>query len=186
MDSVNFTANHIKNVTIAKKHFNKYKPCRVSLVELDAANKNDVKVISDTAGKWDISFTCFTYEDMIDAQANTEAFDALKVYALTKQKTDFDKMKYSDVLGVIEVKKDYKNGNKVEVLQTNPKFIKEKFNPLPAFKHIGKRLTKFVKEEFGTKPLYVHPTRKAMPFYERLGFKRSSDCDLLWYLPPKS
>lgn len=188
MDSINFTANHVKNVTIAKKCFNKYQPCRVSLVELDPANKRDVKVISDTADKWDISFTCFTIEDMLAARSNSEALEKLKVYALTKQKSGFDRMKYSDVLGVIQVKKGYEDGNKIEVLQTNPKYIKDQKNKFPAFRHIGKKLTKFVQKEYSEAPLYVHPTRFAVPFYEKLGFR---SCEKphqrnAWWINPKS
>ena len=186
MDSINFTANHIRNVTIAKKYYNKYKPCKVSLVEMDAASKRDMKVISDTADKWDISFTCFTYEDMVKAHSDPDEFDKLKVYALTKQKSNFDKMRYSDILGVIEVRKGYEDGNKIEVLQTNPKFIKEKRNPFPVFKRIGEKLTKYVKREFRKDPLYVHPAKTAIPFYEKFGFRKSKEASNRWDILPKS
>lgn len=185
MDSINFTANHIKNVNIAKRYYNNYKPCKVALVEMESTNPGDIKAIEKTANKWDISFTVFTHQDMLEAQKNEELLPKLKVYALTKQKNNFEKMNYSDILGVIEVVKKDDPGTKIEILQTKPSFINDKHNKKPAFTHIGKNLVNYVKKEYNKEPLYVNPTKVAVPFYEKLGF-RPSDKRNTWCITPKS
>ena len=185
MESINFTANRIKNVNIARKYYNSYKPCRVSLVEMDPANQKDIDAIYKITDKWDESFTAFTYDDMRTVKANPELKSQLHVYALTTQNSDFDKIKPSKILGVAEIVERYSDGNKIEVLQTNPDFIKGSFNEKPKFKNIGKQLVSFVKKAFGDKPLYLNPTCTAVPFYEKLGFVPSVRKNILC-ISPKS
>ncbi len=188
MDSINFTANHIKNVSIARKYYNKYQPCKVSLVEFDPTNKKDIDAMYKTTDKWDESFTAFTYDDMRTVNEKKELLPNLHVYALTTQKSGFDKINPSKILGVVEIVEKYTDGNKVEVLQTNPSHIKNFENKTPLFKHIGKRLVSFVKKKFNDKPLYLHPTKTAIPFYEKLGFKRvpTKEKNNIFWVTPKS
>lgn len=174
MDSINFTANHIKNVDIARKYYGKYKPCKVSLVEFDPINKNDVNAIYKTTDNWDASFTAFTYDDMRNVNENKELMSNLHVYALTTQNSNFQRMVSSKILGVVEVVNTYSKGNKIEVLQTNPDMIKDSFNKSPRYKHIGQALVSFVKEKFSDKPLFLHPTKTAVSFYKKLGFEFDS------------
>ena len=188
MDSVNFTANHIKDVNIARRYYNQYKPCKVSLVEFDPTNKKDIDAIYKTTDRWDESFTAFTYDDMREVSKNRSLLPDLHVYALTTQTTNFDKIKPSKMLGVIEIVEKYTNGNKVEVLQTNPALIKRNDNKKPRFKHIGEQLVSFIKEKFSDKPLYLNPTLSAIPFYEKQGFKRvpHKEKNNFFWIPSKS
>lgn len=188
MDSINFTANHIKNVNIAKKYYNSYKPCKVALVEMDPMNRKDVEAIGKTVKNWDITFTEFAYEDMIQAREDKELLSQLHVYALTKQKSNYDKMKSSDILGVLELKQRYEDGNKIEALQTKPVFMNDKYYKVPKLKSIGKKLVKYVTKEYKDEPLYVNPARVAIPFYEKLGFKKCMDNNKknTWCITPKS
>ena len=188
MDSINFTANYIKDVNIARKYYNNYKPCNVSLVELDSANPNDVKAIYKTSSNWDCSFTIFTHSDMQKASLNKEIRNKLNVFALTKKSANLNKLKSSDIFGVIEVTRGYSDGSKIEVLQTNPKFINDKHNKSSMFKDIGKMLVAHVKNLINNEPIYVYPTKSAIPFYEKQGFVRvpNKEKNNIFWIKPKS
>lgn len=186
MDSINFTANRIKSVKIPKKFYTRYIPSSVSLVEMDVLNKNDIDAIYQTTQKWDSSFTVFTYDDMRKVSDKKQLIPYLHVYALTTQRSGFDKLKTKNILGVAEVVENYNDGNKVEVLQTKPLYIKSSENKKPKFKHIGKALISYVKEKFSDKPLYLNPARSAVQFYEKQGFKNMPEKNNVFWIPPKS
>ncbi len=169
MNSINFTANHIKNVNIMKKCYNQYKPCDVALVEMDVKNKNDIKAMEKTTLLWDTTFTSFVLDDMERCSKYTKHPSWLKIYALTTQKDNFEKIQASKILGVLELIKQGDSA-KIETLQTNTKYIKEKFNPTPKYKHIGSELVSHVQNQFFDKELFLIPVKKAVDFYKKLGF----------------
>ena len=170
MNEINFTANYIKNVTIQKRYYNKYKPHTVTLIEMDSKNKHDIDAIYKTANLWDTSFTAFTYDDMRGLNKNIDT-EKLHVYALTTQKDNFHKPTASKILGIAEIYEMGSTGNKIEVLQSNTDHIYNKYlNKTPRYKHIGKTLLNFVKENFSDKDLYLTPTKTAVPFYEKEGW----------------
>lgn len=170
MNDINFRANHIKNVNILKQSATKYKPHKISLVEMDLNSRKDINSIKATSEFWDNSFTVITYEQMNSIYNKHKSPKGFHVYALTTQKTNFKKIKPSCILGVLEFLEDTSSGNKIEVLQTNPSYIKSDKNILPKFKHIGQELVNYIINKYPDKDIYLNPSKLSVGFYKKLGF----------------
>ena len=182
MDTISFNARHIKNVTIAKKICNEYKPMDVALVKMNVNNKKDIDAIYRTTDEWDGSFTAFTYDDMKKAVTNKLLKDNIHIYALTTQKNNYRNLNHEKILGVAEVLSYEGNSNKLEVLQTNPLYASNicHKNDLE-YKHIGNTLLDHVKSEHNDKDIYVVSVESAVNFYKNAGFKETLKGNSLVY-----
>ncbi|MCR5266586.1 MAG: hypothetical protein K6E29_08365 [Cyanobacteria bacterium RUI128] len=178
MDAINFTANHLRYVNIAKRSAEGYKPCRASLVEMKSSNPGDVNAIDSTAEQWEDSLTAFVSSDMKKA-ARKKPKDNFHVYAITTQKKDFDNINPEQILGVAHITENANGlGHKIEVLQTNPEYMFDRSTTAKReYKNVGKGLISFIKENFNDKPLYLYPTKDAVKFYEKQGFSSEKVLD---------
>jgi len=189
MDTVNFTANHIKNVEILKKCSDKYKPCEVALVELDACSQKDRNTVDGINRIWDYSFTAFTYDDMVKFSESNYLADRLHVYALTTQKGKYEKVTPKKILGIVELIEDTCSGNKIEVLQTKPTLLPDMKHPNPKYKHVGNQLISYLKDRHLNRQLYVNPTKTAVEFYKKQGFEWQPGFEYrnrMWIAPKNS
>lgn len=172
MSSINFTSSHIRQVEIMKKQKsgNGYAPCSVNLVELSPTDKADSYAVKKVTGNWTCSLTTFINADIKDIKRGELNPAGIHIYALTEQNNEYEKLKPSKILGMIEVSEGFKDGNKIEILQTNPKYISGLGNRTPQYKHIGHGLIKSIKDIFAKTNLFVYPTKDAINFYKKEKF----------------
>ena len=165
MNEVSFKANYIGKVSVQKSYYKKYKPFDVSLVKMNPSNESDIRAVLKTTSLWDDSLTAFTYDDM-KKNISTD------IFALTTQKNNLKKPLASKILGLIQLSDNPKGGKRIDVLQTNPKYIHNKvLNDSPKYKHIGQTLVEFATTKFSDENFYAHPTKSAVPFYKKQGFR---------------
>lgn len=185
MDAINFTANHLRYVNVARRSAEGYKPCRASLVEMECSNRRDIEAINATASIWEDSLTAFVSSDMQKA-ARKKPQDTFHVYAITTQKEDFENINPEKILGVVHITENVKGlGHKVEVLQTNPDYMYDRTTTAKReYKNVGRGLISFIKEKFNDKPLYLYPTKDAVKFYEKQGFtsEKVADTNYMFYV----
>jgi hypothetical protein len=164
---LNFGARFLKPVQI-KKMSPRPKMVDVSYIELEPYNKNDVKALNKVVKLWydaffisDINyiFRKMHYEgNLLESKP--------KIFALTLQKKNFDKLFPEDILGVMEVwKKDW--GSEVKYLETNPEFAARV--PNAYYKDIVKCLVDALKEKCNH--FKLHAMYSAATFWERMGLK---------------
>lgn len=168
----NFRAKFVASTQVKKLNTlkNEYEKCAVSFLEFDPANKKDLKAIKDVSRYWcDSRFGWDVFQSADAITYGNLDREANKVYILTKQKNDFDNLRYDDVLGLADVEtnqnkegKDYLNLHR---LQTNPDFIdKER----PMFKYIGTSILNILKGF--NKIIELNSVSSAIDFYEKNGF----------------
>lgn len=114
MTSINFKANYIKPTYIKDSQKNKQE---ASFVELDITDRNDMKALKKTTENWQDSLADFIYEDSKDAYL--WKLGGRHIYAVTKQKDNFENLDYNKILGLAELSEAYKL-NELEILQVNP------------------------------------------------------------------
>lgn len=168
----NFRAKFVGSTQVKKLNTlkNEYEKCAVSFLEFDPTNKKDLKAMEDISRYWCDSQFAWDISQSADAvtYGNLDR-NTNKVYILTRQKNDFDNLRYDDVLGLADVEtkqnkegKDYLNLHR---LQTNPDFIdKER----PMFKYIGTGILNILKGF--NKIIELNSVSSAIDFYEKNGF----------------
>ena len=173
MTPINFTGSFVKNVTISKLISDgKMKLEDVALVKLDKTDKRDVMTLAETAYNW---------ENVASGYAPNIYCDSLKTknypnvsnehyFALTTQKENFEKLEADKILGLSLFFEKKAPNNELAWLQANPSTNHEAGER--TYKNIGKALVNFMKGLF-TKPIYVQADKKAIPFYQKLGFTQA-------------
>ena len=95
--------------------------------------------------------------------------DVYKVYALTTQSDNFEKLDSSKILGASTLKLVNEKENHIRFLQVSPKCYFE--NKQRGYKSIGKAFIDFFKSQSKNKSLLVQAYFSAANFYEKMGFE---------------
>lgn len=173
---ITFKAQYIKSAEILAQNYNRdYTPYRASIVELNPKSKNDLISLNRTNMEWD---NCETMADFITATFNTiHEYESNpndeRFFALTRQKDNYNQLDECHILGLVHTKRNPNNKLKIEYLQTNPDTSYTSF--IRSFKHVGEALVKFVIEFFPDKEIFLNAERSAIPFYEKIGWKKTGD-----------
>ena len=173
--NLNFRAQYLDKVDVKKKSFLRYKPHEVSLVEFDRNNGDDVAalqtIVKECGSKAPI-FTLFW----------THGASNEHIVGITTQKDNFEKPDPEKILGVMQyynfIECDY-----ISTLQVRPKYQNKIQNMNSSYKNIGKAFIKKLRELNGNRRLELCSLAKAMPFYEKLGFKhneKKKDSNLMY------
>ena len=172
INNTNFKAKFVGKTEIKKLNTlkNEYEKYGVSFLEFDASNKKDLSAMKNISRYWcDSQYAWDIYQS-----AEAIFYEAInpktnKVYLLTKQKDNFKKLKYDEVLGLADVEtKQYENGGdylNIHRLQTNPDFLDKE---QPFFKYIGTGILNILKSF--NKVIELNSVHSAMGFYENNGF----------------
>lgn len=170
MTPINFTGSFVKNVTISKLIADgKMKPENVALVKLDKADPRDTMTLAETACKWEnvaSGYASNIYCDSLKAK-NYPDVNNEHYFALTTQKENFEKLEADKILGLSLFFEKNSPHNELAWLQANPSTNHEAGQR--SYKNIGKALVNFMKGLF-KKPIFVQADKKAIPFYQKLGF----------------
>lgn len=170
MNSINFTANFIKQVSIKKRENDEYKPYVASLIKIDKSNNNDMCALKEISKNWGESFAQIINEDVNINKKNNN----IHIYALTTQKNKYKNLNHKKILGLLEYNDNFENGGKIEILQTKPDDTYTK-NKNPEYKQIGKMLTKSVIDFYKKQKIIVRSTDESNGFYESIGFKKNNN-----------
>ena len=160
---VTFGATHIKPTNILKKNGDKYVSHKVSVVELNRNDKNDLITLGTLESDWG----CDSLVNFILAVVENNSRN--HIYALTSQEDSFENLDDKKVLGVM-LFEEQEAENELKAIQTHPRYKTKKCHR-PNYKNIGTAMIDFLKEKYSDKPLVLYSDSSALGFYEKLGFK---------------
>lgn len=184
MRPINFTGIFIKKSPIIHNDKNGEHKKDVSFIELEKNNAKDMDALETIGIEWgDDSYASMIYENTLTDYS--ESMDNIKehVYILTKQISDFDNINSDDILGAA-LFREKDTPNKIELLQTNPKYIKKNHSD-SEYSQTGSSIIESLKIIHGDKPIECFAVQEAIPFYEKNGFvhndKYKNNNSLIWY-----
>ena len=94
-----------------------------------------------------------------------------RFFGLVELKNNYEKINPEDVLGIMETAKDKYGVNVVEYIQISPEHMST--NPFRTIKDSGKAMIKSLQEFiFPQQKIYLDSVESAVPFYEKLDFRR--------------
>lgn len=176
--TVNFTASFVKPAQVMKRHTGeRFKPVKLSIVELDKTNSADMESLYRTSILWNEQGAKYSSDLYHDAIKGYEYDDIEKehYYALTEQMKDFDKLDSEKVLGLMLFSKTkYGECDTITWLQVRPNTnTPNSWNR--EYKGVGKALIDLLKVRNYNKPIYVQSSGSAVEFYKKQGFVDSGE-----------
>lgn len=104
ISSINFKAQPLNkiNIQMYEKKSKNFIPYTVTFVKLDASNKMDMEVVEKSAKTWKNS----KYIQRIATASHWMDTVPIEVYALTRQKNNFNKLNHNKILGFAEMRPD--------------------------------------------------------------------------------
>lgn len=175
MTLLNFKANFIKNVSIPKQLSDgSIEMNRVSLVELDKKDKQDISTLAETSYNWNCVKWGYASDIYSDAIKWCEYPDVEKehYYALTTQNENYKKLESDKILGLALYMEKKSPKDEIAWLQVNPSTNYESGKRI--YKNIGTAIVSYIKQ-LSLKPLYVQSDKNAVEFYEKNGFEHIGD-----------
>ncbi len=171
-NNISFGARFIKKLPVLKYSYEKklYNPASVGMVELNPLDLRDVKALDSIAR--DFGGDSFVNNIYIEAKLayknDNQSCDDMGIFALTRQRKNFEELNPDDILGVAEISK-FENGEiELDYLQVHPQYIYS-FGP-PYIKKIGTAIVNYLKETYET--IKLSATSSATLFYIKNGFTR--------------
>lgn len=157
-------------------------PRKASFVELKFSDLNDVSAVRKVNKIWgnyaafaadisnDISTDYYVQEDFLTG--------GKKYFALTSQKTGFEKLNPEEILGLCEVKKLSDKYNLLEYIQVDPKSCHSSFDP--EYRGLGTAIINGLKNL--SQSLILEPVEEAVDFYIKNGFIKEKGSRYIMYL----
>ena len=171
ISSVTFGAKYLNSVRIQKynKQLKKFVPYDVNFVRIDGANRNDLDVLDNIAKTWSNAKylqTIVTAAHWMDKKPDAQ----IKVYAITTQRGNFDKLRPHNILGLAEMTKDddFENSYLLHRLQVKPEEPDRRHTKMKKYKRVGSSMLKALKNEYDSITLYAEEGTEA--FYKSNGF----------------
>ena len=172
--SVNFTAI-LKDYSPVVKKYDKdigiYNDEKVSFVEIDTSNKNDIKALRDIAFEWcrGDTYAGQIYDDARQKSINRyyDYENKLRFYAITSQKDDFDNLDYKKILAVCKSEEKSSEKMYLNYLQVKPSCIYERPSN---YKMVGTGFLDSLKKYYDEITLTSLKLKKVLKFYKNNGF----------------
>ena len=92
-----------------------------------------------------------------------------RVFALTEQEDDFDRIKPSAVLGLAKTTDMDRDNVFIDMIQVNPFYIFD--NPYSHLKRCGSAIVESLKNTFINKDLWAHVPKPLIDYFKRKGFE---------------
>ena len=145
----------------------KYNDKKISFVELNSFNTNDMITLNNISKDWDKSmFAKSIYQDAQNINEFEDIDCNVKFYAITTQNKNHEKLIPEKILGLCEIKEEGYKKAFVEFVESNPESIN---NPYAKYKAIGNGIFQALKNYYDN--ISLQSTVTALKFYERQGFK---------------
>lgn len=170
--SINFGAKFKNPVKILKKDISgHYIPHKVSFVELEPENLDDIKALYNVNRYWaeKDQYACNIYTTALELRRNEDLQNNTCIFAVTEQNDKFEKLNDEKILGLAEVSTRKPKEYYISYIQVDPRNV---FSISPEFKRVGSRILDSVKS-FANKILLSPSSRDIAKFYEENGFKPS-------------
>ena len=168
-NTISFTSSYVDKLNILKLNKQKeYFPHQSILVELESS---DLEVLNDINNKW----TQNSFGDNFVCWAKYNHKRTNKLFALTTQQNNFNKLQADSILGLMNIDLR-KRKSKIHYIETKPNN--------PEYNNVGSSLINYAK----TKTNRIKLTAGSKKFYTPLGFiheyKNNNDryayCELIW------
>ena len=165
-----FWCKPINNITI-KKYDKKQKDfidVPAKFVKLEPDNRSDIRVLDEIANQW----TGADYIRKIATASHWMNEVPISIYALTTQKDKFDKLKPSQILGCVEMRKD-KNFPKYDwlyYLQVKPEAMNTEKGKNKGYQYVGTSMIKSLKKIYHNISLFSADSPFLENFYRNNGF----------------
>ena len=157
-----------------------YTPAKVNIVELDATDFYDMKVVREVAKNWKDA----KYIDSISGIVNSifaRFIDKTEhsIYAVTTQKKNHSRLKTKKILGLAEINTSKEDNIKLDFLQVKPEYMQTEKDR--KYRGIGQCLLNFLKK-FHKKSIFLHSDYSVTPFYEKNDFEvlEPGKLDYIW------
>ena len=181
IDGTNFQATALNKVKIKKYDTKKKKFVSAPgmFVLLDGSNSGDFKVISYISKKWKDA----SYIKEITTAANWMGHkDYIKIFALTEQKKNFDKLSPKKILGLAEMREEQEEGNVLSHIQVKPSAININSGS-NKYKKTGYSMLKSLKKLYNQISLVSVRDDNIEKFYKDNGFVEYAEFpgNFVWY-----
>lgn len=174
---INFKANLINTTYVRKLSptAKKFVPHEVSFVEINPRLKDDIKALKKLANHWGAKSM---FANSIYKKAKTNPNE--KTYLLTEQSSNFEKLDFTQILGITQLSKEETDKYCIEYLETKPDL--QKSNKNRDYKRIGSRILHSLKKTFYNKKIRVNYIFEELNFYLSNGFDFEGELfgDLTW------
>ena len=181
--SPNFGAKFIKNASLLKQIENckSYREEIVSCIKIDTQNESDIKALENIANYWiDSHFATDIYYAAKEIQNGNKYYNNNKIFAITKQKENFENLNPDNILGLVHVSPAGDNSLFIERIEADPDII---FKQNREYKGIGTALLNHLKTI--TNKITCNPsnTKTVKKFYYKNGFVEypSNPNTFTWY-----
>ncbi|MCM1265541.1 MAG: hypothetical protein NC200_05005 [Candidatus Gastranaerophilales bacterium] len=172
-NNTSFSGTHLLETKVLKKAVQGYLPKKANIVEVNFSNPEDLKALEELPKSWQGA-------EFISIITSPSSAPNRKVYAITTQTDNFDKLKPSEILGIADFYLAEKNAT-LSFLQADSNIIKQQERDI---KSIGKQLMYGLCEHFKqlgieTMDLFAESGRKK-PFYKKIFptiMDKPSTCD---------
>ncbi len=162
-----FTAKYKNPINIGKLK-NKYESYTASFVEIEPQNKDDVSALENAIKYWvNDKFGINALYAVRAARDGSQYYCYHKVYALTAQRDNFEKLNPDEILGVVHVGLVGDNKLFVEHLQTNPNYL---YKTKPEYVGIGTAMINSLKGLCNMMTLFSSKEKSVKDFYIKNGF----------------
>ena len=174
VQNVSFKANYLHSIRLEK--INNEKTQKAALVELDPKSELDnssiQQIIYDWGGINSYSYDIAYNMGQILCELNDESMPTPRFFAITEQRSNFNKLVPESILALAETTSMKDNVINIDFLETN---IDQAYNAKNAkFQHIGTTMLDYLKTLFSGKTLELNATNESMSFYIKNGFVKKS------------
>ena len=188
---INFTGKYISTSTVYKQaNSGKYKNSRAAVVELSPKSTKDLHFLEETARLWrgdsnseviankiyDNAYRELDNYARISGQDNYQT----KFYAITTQRSHYDKLKPERALALGEISLITDDLLELDLCQVEPSCVYGKENR--KFKQVGKAFLNFIIKEFEHHSIILSSLEPVKGFYKALGFQSISNDNTRWML----
>lgn len=161
---VSFKAQLINKCNILKyNNISKdFSPYEVSFVELNCNKWRDKLTLRKTAKLWAPSYA----KEMLKNQRSSKG---LRIFALTEQNSDFERLDANKILGLGQIRKEDLGVYNIDYLQTHPEHKKFAINQ--KYKNIGTAMLDNFKKAFWNNKITLVSLYEVIDFYLNNNFK---------------
>lgn len=169
---ISFKANLINHATVKRQGIdNKFHDKEVSFVQINPLSENDMRAINLVNLDWADGNTLARdiAKTINNCYCKYDISPKFKVFALTKQKDNFENLCAKDILALTQVRKQSPTQLFIDYLQVAPEYQygREK----RGFKKLGAALLNSVISHIPNKETFLKARESAIDFYKTQGFE---------------
>ena len=168
---ITFRAKYLSTHTIQRLNKNDdYDNVSAAFVQLSPHNKHDLRTIQNVQGLWGGSNSyALSIAQSATREANEIPDDRNKYYAITRQKSKYEKLNPYEILGLAKVTQRADAKHEIDYLQVEPTC--EAFSFIREYKNLGTAMLNGIKKSAKGLDIILHSVPGAINFYLKNGFE---------------